>query len=91
MSDKKNMQISDDALDSVAGGMTGVDLSGSTVGRDQTILDESFTQIKGSEVTYGSKSVDIGDKIDVGDKIGGNKTDVDVDAKIETQVKRSLF
>lgn len=98
MSDNKNMQLNDEDLDSVAGGIRDVNASGSDVGGDQTIVDQSKTKITGSKVTYGdndeSKTGDItnGDKVG-GDKTGGNKTDVDtkIDTTVNYTKKGGLF
>lgn len=83
MSENKNMQLNDEALDSVAGGIDDVINTGN-VGGDQTVVDntkiDNSTKV-GGDVVGGNKSE--GDKIG-GDKTGGNKTDVDT--RVDTTV-----
>lgn len=83
MADKK---INEEALNSVTGGMGDVNLSGSKVGGDQTVIDQSKTNI---DKSIGKTEIDGdytgGDKTSAGgDIVGGNK--VDVDTKIKTDV-----
>lgn len=98
MSDNKNMQLNDEALNSVAGGIGDVINTGS-VGGDQTVVDQSTTKTTtkvdqstkvGGDVTGGNKTE--GDKVG-GDKTGGNKTDVDtkVDTTVNYTKKGGLF
>lgn len=89
MSDNKNMQVSDDALNSVAGGIGDVINTGNVNG-DQIVVDNTTTTKTidnstkvGGDVVGGNKTE--GDKTTAGGDItGGNKTDVDT--KIDTTV-----
>jgi hypothetical protein len=69
MADTK--KLTEEELDSVAGGIGDVDMSGANVQGDVTMVDYS---------------INIGNKLNIGDKISGNKKNVDVDATVDTNI-----
>ncbi len=80
-----NTKMNEEALENVAGGMRDVTSTGSKVGGNQTVYDESKTNIEGSTVHQGDEETVCGDKT------GGNKTDVKTDVKTKVDVKNSIF
>lgn len=95
MSDNKNMQVSDDALDSVAGGIGSFGVNGSVTG-DVTVTDNSKNTTSVDNSTKIGGDYTGGDKDDHGthaggDVTGGNKTDVDTNTNVDVDIKRKLF